>query len=170
MKRLYCRCDMSQLDNFRFLIYVISTLQTFYPQVCQSNFRRTSAFCHKLCKKINKKKKRTQVHIPNCWSLVRGKMPISALIRFLQIGWGHPYYKPCVHTKKKYFRHFLRRFPNVYKSAAGETPHISIDILSCTLRADLQTYKNPQRERMLVVHIFSTSTRPFQSIVMLRSG
>ena len=37
---------------------VISTLQTFCPQVCQSNVTRVSEFCHKLCSDVKKKKKR----------------------------------------------------------------------------------------------------------------
>ena len=44
----YCRCCMSPLDWFCFLIKNISTLQTFYPHVCWSNTAHVSAFCHKL--------------------------------------------------------------------------------------------------------------------------
>ena len=52
VKRSYCRCYMLPLDCFHFLVSNISTLQTFYPQVCQSNVTRLSVFCQKLCSDV----------------------------------------------------------------------------------------------------------------------
>ena len=47
----HCRCNMSP-----FLTEVISTLQTYYPQVCKSNATCVSEFCHKLYSDAKKKK------------------------------------------------------------------------------------------------------------------
>ena len=54
MKRLHCRCYMSLLDYFHLLLSAIVTLQTFDPQVCQSNVTHASVFSHKLCSDIKK--------------------------------------------------------------------------------------------------------------------
>ena len=71
----YCRCYMSPLDCFRFLILNISTLQTFYPQVCHSNITCASQFCYKLCSGVKKKKNRACVHVQNCGSPISGTCP-----------------------------------------------------------------------------------------------
>ena len=53
------------------LIEVISTLQIFYPQVCQSNVMCTSKFCHKLSSDVKKQKSaldpRSKLQIPDQW-------------------------------------------------------------------------------------------------------
>ena len=95
-KRPYSRCYMSPLDYFRFLIWAISTLQTLYSQVCQSNAKRVSAFCHKLCSDVYKKKKKKKIGLGSTSKLtipISGKMPRSPPIPILQIGSGHPYTK-----------------------------------------------------------------------------
>ena len=43
-------------------LFVISTLQTFDPQVCQRNVTDASVFCHKLFSGIKNKKKQVWVH------------------------------------------------------------------------------------------------------------
>ena len=70
---LLLTCYMLLLDCFCFLILVISTLQTFYPQVCQSNVTCVSALCNKLCSDV---KKTPPVHVQNCRSPISEKMHI----------------------------------------------------------------------------------------------
>ena len=48
-QRSYCICCMSALYCFRFLIWNISTLQTFYPHVYQCNVMHASLLWHKSC-------------------------------------------------------------------------------------------------------------------------
>ena len=61
----YCRCYILLLDYFRFLIKVISILQTFYPQVRQSNVTRgVLPQIVMLCPKKNQ----PRVHVQNCLS------------------------------------------------------------------------------------------------------
>ena len=50
-------------------LFSISTLQTFYPQVYQSNVTCTSAFCHK-CALEKTKQKRPCLHVQNCQSQI----------------------------------------------------------------------------------------------------
>ena len=65
---------MLPLDGFCIPISkVISTLQTFYPQVCKSKITCASEFCYKLCSDGEKKKKKSylgphsKLPIPDQW-------------------------------------------------------------------------------------------------------
>ena len=86
-KWLYCRCYMSQLDNFHFVLQVISTLQTFYPQVCRVTLHTRPSSATNCALTLKQKKSglgpRSKLQIPDQWKNAHIGIPRYFCLLFL---------------------------------------------------------------------------------------